>query len=88
MSADCPEDETVTSSAPGIRALEAEGWQRRYLADEHRAQEAVELYTSLGYEVRSEKLVPSHFGPQCEECALVVCRSYVVIYTRKQGRQE
>ncbi len=70
---------------PGNRALEAEGWQRRYLADEHRAQEALELYRSLGFEVRAEKLEPSDFGPQCGECSLTVCRSYVLIYTRKRA---
>ena len=73
---------------PGNRALEAEGWQRRYLADEHRAQEALELYGSLGFEVRAEKLEPSDFGSQCGECSLAVCRSYVLIYTRKTDRRE
>ncbi len=82
--ADCG---TVPASAvagiPGNLALEAEGWQRRYLADEHRAREAVELYSSLGLEVRAEQLDASHFGPQCGECSLAVCTSYVLIYTRR-----
>ncbi len=71
---------------PGNTALEAAGWERRYLADPDRAREAVELYTSLGYEVRAEKLEPSSFGPQCGDCSQVVCRSYVLIYTRKRDQ--
>ncbi len=71
---------------PGKRSLEAAGWQRRYLADAERAREAVELYSSLGYEVRAEQLEPEDFGPQCGECSLTVCRSYVLIYTRKHSQ--
>ncbi len=82
--ADC---HTVPASSaagiPGNLARAAEGWQRRYLADEHRAREAVELYSSLGFEVRAEQLDASHFGPQCGECSLAVCTSYVLIYTRR-----
>ncbi len=70
---------------PGNTALEAEGWERRYLADPDRAREAVELYSSLGFEVRAEKLEPADFGTQCGDCSQVVCRSYVLIYTRKRG---
>ncbi len=75
------------SSGPlrGNTALEAEGWERRYLADPDRAREAVELYSSMGFEVRAEKLEPADFGPQCGDCSQVVCRSYVLIYTRKRG---
>ena len=71
----------------GNRSLEAEGWQRRYLADEPRAREALELYDSLGYEVRAEPLEAADFGPRCGECSELVCRSYVLIYTRKRARQ-
>ncbi len=76
---------STAAAIPGNLALEAEGWQRRYLADEHRAREALELYSSLGFDVRAEKLDASHFGPQCGECSLTVCTSYVLIYTRRAG---
>ena len=66
-------------------ALVADGWERRYLADENRAAEARELYTSLGYEVLEGRLEPDDFGPACGECALVVCPTHVMIYTRKAG---
>ncbi len=73
----------TAAAAPANRALEAAGWERRFLADELRAREAVELYESLGYEVRAQQLEPADFGPQCDECAAAVCRSYVLIYTRR-----
>jgi hypothetical protein len=86
MQEECIRAEAVAPGIPGNRALEAEGWQRRYLADPQRAQEAVDLYGALGFEVRAEKLTPSDFGPQCGDCSLVVCREYVLIYTRKPVR--
>ncbi|MFQ5590447.1 MAG: hypothetical protein ACE5HE_04710 [Phycisphaerae bacterium] len=63
----------------------ADGWVRRHIADPRRAAESIELYTSLGFEVRTHKLAPADFGPACAECAAVACRSYVMIYTRKTG---
>lgn len=63
--------------------LLAQGWVRRYLADPKRAREAVELYSSLGYEVLEHKLTPEDFGPMCGECPTTVCRTYVLIYTRR-----
>lgn len=63
--------------------MEAQGWTRRHVADPARAKESVELYESLGYEVKAQELTPSDFNPACRECASAMCRSYVVIYTRK-----
>lgn len=34
--------------------LIAQGWQRRFTVDEQRSKEVVELYTQLGFEVRTE----------------------------------
>lgn len=70
-------------SIPADPRLIADGWIRRHLADPDRAQETIDLYTSLGYEVKAQTLTPDDFGPGCGECASVVCRSYVLIYTRK-----
>lgn len=64
--------------------LLAQGWERRYLADPDRAREAVELYTSLGYEVLEHKLSPEDFGEMCGDCPATVCHSYVMIYTRRR----
>ena len=64
--------------------LLAEGWVRRHLADRARARESIELYTSMGYEVKTLKLAPSDLGPMCGLCALDVCKSCVLIYTRRK----
>jgi hypothetical protein len=64
--------------------LVADGWERRFMADSQRANEAVELYTSLGYEVRAESVLPSELSDLCTDCKLVVCSTYVTIYTRKK----
>jgi len=64
--------------------LIAAGWERRYLADPDRAREAVELYTSLGYEVKAQKLTPADFDASCGDCPAHVCQAYVLIYTRKR----
>jgi hypothetical protein len=64
-------------------ALAAEGWERRYLADEHRAGEARELYGALGFEVLERRLEPADFGSSCGECSLAVCPTHVLIYTRR-----
>ncbi|MCP3902268.1 MAG: hypothetical protein GY715_01420 [Planctomycetes bacterium] len=64
-------------------ALLAQGWTRRNLADPARAEETIELYRSLGFEVKVVQLTPADFGPSCDDCAPLVCRSYVLIYTRK-----
>jgi len=62
--------------------LVAEGWVRRHLADPSRAEESIELYKSMGYEVRAQKLTPQDFGPGCSGCAPVVGKTCVLIYTR------
>ncbi|MBI2899155.1 MAG: hypothetical protein HYY17_03160 [Planctomycetes bacterium] len=64
-------------------AILAQGWEHRFLADPARAQEAADLYRSLGLEVLERPVKPSDFGPQCAACAAVACRSYVMIYTRR-----
>lgn len=67
------------------RELEAEGWERRYLAEPDRAKEAVAMYSSLGYEVKEHKIQPDEFSAACGECPSMVCRTHVMIYTRKQA---
>ena len=64
-------------------ALVAQGWVRRFLADDSRAREAVETYGAAGFEVYLQKLVPQDFAEKCSDCAASVCISYVVVYTRK-----
>jgi hypothetical protein len=62
-----------------------EGWTRRFMAAPDRAKEAIELYTSMGFEVKAQELTPADFGPNCTECGSSLCQSYVLIYTRKKA---
>jgi hypothetical protein len=79
----CPPTADGEHSILADPKLLADGWVRRHLADPDRAKEAIELYTSLGYEVKAQKLTPADLGPRCGDCSSVICSSYVLIYTRK-----
>lgn len=68
--------------------LIAEGWQRRFVADGHRAQEAIELYVELGYEVHAEPIHLEDLPEACEGCRLAVLLEFKTIYTRKRGSGE
>ncbi|MCP3918706.1 MAG: hypothetical protein GY711_24435 [bacterium] len=64
--------------------LLAEGWVRRNLATPEQVDEVVELYSSLGFEVKAQSLSPTDFEAGCTSCALSACTSYVLVYTRKK----
>lgn len=67
-------------------ALAAEGWERRFTADEPRAKEAMELYTQLGYEVRAEPVRALELHDDCQDCRSAVSLHYRTIYTRKRTK--
>ncbi len=67
--------------------LAGEGWQRRFMADMERLAEYVELYASLGLEVRTEKVQPDEVSSECADCRLVICRQFVTIYTRQSSAE-
>jgi hypothetical protein len=69
----------------GDPALLAEGWERRFMTDGARAREAVELYASLGYEVRAEPVRREDVADDCEDCQLVMLLKFATIYTRRPG---
>ena len=64
--------------------LIAQGWVRRFMAAPDRAQEATDLYESMGFEVKVVELTPADFGPQCTGCGSSLCQSYALIYTRRK----
>lgn len=66
-------------------ALVAQGWERRFTADEQRAREAIELYEKLGFEVRTEPVRPNELEEGCEDCRTVVAFHFLTIYTRKKS---
>jgi hypothetical protein len=67
--------------------LEAQGWVRRFTIEAERAVEYVELYESLGDEVRVEPVTPESLGSEeCTACILAARQKYRVIYTRPGAR--
>ncbi len=84
-SVDRPTPRLPEFERPADPRLVADGWQRRFMADGQRLTEYVDLYTSLGYEVRTEIVQPEEIGPECADCRLIVCRQYVTLYTRKHS---
>lgn len=71
------------NSCPTDPELAAEGWERRFMAHPNRVEEAVQLYTEMGFEVRVEPTKPSEFNEGCDECRLADCINFLTIYTRR-----
>jgi hypothetical protein len=76
--------ETVLERLPSS-ALVSEGWQRRFITDVDRADEAVEVYSKLGFDVYVEPVLANELGGECSECALVATCQFRTIYTREKA---
>ena len=66
--------------------LAREGWVRQFTASEPRLSEAVELYESMGYDVRVEQEDGS--GRACNVCFGESSEQYKVIYIRPKADAE
>ena len=71
--------------------LKKDGWIRQFVADEPRLSEMVEMYCSIGHEVRLEPVLS---GEEAKEDECGDCRicfegqpegKYMVIYTRPKS---
>jgi len=62
----------------------ADGWERRFIIEGARADEMVQLYESLGYDVAADPIAPEDVSGDCEDCALVMRLRFVMLYTRKR----
>jgi len=91
---DCPPLVKVSENGQGIVSfpnldlqpdpeLARQGWERRFMADAHRVDEATHIYEELGFEVQQEPVKPEEFNAICGECGLAACKTYMTIYTRK-----
>lgn len=70
------------------KELEKQGWTKQFTACEPRLSEAVELYMSLGLEVRLEPLLPEELDEKCKVCYEADKDKYRTIYTRaRKGRE-
>jgi len=62
----------------------ADGWERRFIADGPRAEEMMQLYRALGYEVVADPIRPEQLGNDCEDCRVLIQLAFRMIYTRKR----
>jgi hypothetical protein len=61
----------------------ADGWERRFVADGRRAEEMIELYRQLGFEVVADPIRPEQMSDDCEDCKLLMLLEFKTIYTRR-----
>lgn len=61
----------------------AAGWERRFVADAARTEEALRLYAELGFEVCADPLEPAQLTGECADCRLLMLRTFRTIYTRR-----
>lgn len=77
---------TEAQLAPDPARL-AEGWERRFVADGPRCEEAMRLYAELGFEVCADPIRPEQLAGECEECQVIIVRQFRTIYTRAPHRR-
>ncbi len=76
-------DVPIDSGASPDPELIAEGWEFRFIADTTREREAVDLYSELGYEVKSEPARTGDLKEKCKGCRSAFCE-FFMIYTRER----
>jgi len=62
----------------------ADGWERRFIADGDRADEAIRLYQELGFEVAADPITQEQMGGDCTDCQLLMLLKFRTIYTRRR----
>jgi hypothetical protein len=67
--------------------LRGKDWERGFTVEEHRVNEYVELYNSIGYEVRVEPATPSE-EEQCQECFKVDFDNLRTLYIRQKKSKD
>ncbi len=80
-----PSPDPFFCGLPPDPRLVAEGWERRFIADDRMARDAVETYGQLGYEVRLEPFDLGALGEECAGCRDLLKR-FKMVYVRKQAQ--
>ena len=65
--------------------LEKKGWIKRTTIGEPRLSEIVELYKSLGYEVRVEPVKIDELDEECRRCYENEANEVKTVYVKKKG---
>ena len=66
------------------KELEKEGWTKQTTIGEPRLSEIVELYKSLGYEVRLEPVKLDELDEECRKCYELERDKVKTVYVRKK----
>lgn len=75
----------MISPVPSPAARAADGWEFRFVAQGSRADEMIELYRNLGFEVAADPVVDELVGqpsPVCDACRTEAVGRMSAIYTR------
>jgi len=75
----------MNAGDPRDRARIADGWERRFVADRARAEEAKRLYGELGFEVVADPVAPEDLPDGCGPCRLAGELQFRIVYTRRQS---
>lgn len=67
--------------------LKKNGWIKMFTAKEPRLSECVELYESMGLEVRLEPLRLDELDEECKTCYGEDLDDYKTIYTKKEKKE-
>jgi len=75
----------MSKNEPSTRdeRLALEGWTKKFTCDADRVSEFVEMYESIGFEVRVEPVSPDDPDLTCQACFVGNREGYKTIYTRK-----
>ncbi len=77
----------MVGEAPGA-ARDRDGWELRFVAEGRRAEEMIELYRELGFEVVADPVSvggASDAGVECHGCRAASEDRFLAIYTRRVG---
>jgi hypothetical protein len=58
-------------------------WEKRNLTDEFRILDMIELYESMGYEVKVEDYSADNCSVECNSCLVETPEKFKVVYTRR-----
>ncbi|MFX0138300.1 MAG: hypothetical protein ACFFDN_31960 [Candidatus Hodarchaeota archaeon] len=67
--------------------LRGKDWERGFTVEESRVNEYVELYESIGYEVRVEPATPNEME-DCQECFKVNFDNLQTIYIKRKKNKD
>jgi len=62
-------------------------WERGFTVEEHRVNEYVELYESIGYEVRVEPATPNEVE-ECQVCFKADFNNLRTIYIKRKEKKD